>query len=57
MNALITAGIRILEVLFFGGCVGSFIVVVIAGIEDFAIIFERGGNETGGATSNETSSE
>jgi hypothetical protein len=48
VNVLVKAGVRLLEVLFFGGCIGSFIVVVVAGIEDFATVFERGGQSENG---------
>jgi hypothetical protein len=48
MDVLITIGIRLLEVLFFGGWIGSLIVVVVAAIEDFATVFEHEENDTGG---------
>lgn len=49
MNELMTIGIRVLEVLFFGGCVGSLIVVAVAGIEDVATVFEHDIPESEGA--------
>ncbi len=57
MNELVKIGIRVLEVLFFGGCIGSLIVVVVAGIEDFATVFESGESEDGGAVTGDSSSQ
>ena len=51
MNELITIGIRVLEVLFFGGCIGSLIVVAVAGFEDIATVFEHDIPENEGAVS------
>lgn len=45
MNLPATIGIRVLEVLFLGGCVGPLIVVAVAGVEDCATIITHKENE------------
>ena len=51
MNEVINIGIRALEVLFFGGLVGSAILVVITAIEDVETVF--GSDEAESATEKE----
>jgi hypothetical protein len=41
MNALAVIGIRILEVMFAVGWIGSLLVVLLAGIEDLSTIFSH----------------
>ena len=41
MNVLLAAGIRVLEFLFFGGWIGSLLVIVLSGIEDMETIFDK----------------
>jgi len=41
MNVLVMIGIRVLEVLFFAGWVGSAVVLLLTSIEDVETIFER----------------
>ncbi len=41
MNVLVKIAVRALEFLFFAGCIGSFLVVLLAGVEDVHSIFER----------------
>ena len=45
MELLIKIGIRIIEVLFFGGVVGSVIVVLITGVEDVETALGGGDDE------------
>jgi hypothetical protein len=40
-HAITVAGIRILEVLFAGGLIGSAILVIITSIEDFREVFDH----------------
>ncbi len=42
MNLVLLWAVRLLELLFAVGCCGSFIVIVLAGIEDLETIFARG---------------
>ena len=39
MNPVVTVCIRILEVLFAIGCVGSVVVIILSGVEDVETIF------------------
>lgn len=57
MSVLVKAGVRLLEILFFGGCIGSLIVVVVAGIEDFATVFDTDTTEPGERSTGEPSAE
>jgi hypothetical protein len=41
MNLLIAILIRIIEVMFVAGVIGSAIVVVLTSVEDFQMLFER----------------
>jgi Na+-transporting NADH:ubiquinone oxidoreductase subunit NqrC len=41
MNALIAILIRIIEVMFVAGVIGSSIVVLLTSIEDFRMLFEK----------------
>jgi hypothetical protein len=41
MNALIAILIRIIEVMFVAGLIGSSIVVLLTSIEDFRMLFEK----------------
>lgn len=41
MDFLVTAGIRIIEFLFFAGWIGSVLVIVLSGIEDFETILSK----------------
>ena len=41
MNLLIAILIRIIEVMFVGGVIGSAIVVVLTSVEDFKMLFEK----------------
>ena len=41
MNALIASLIRIIEVMFVAGVIGSSIVVLLTSIEDFRMLFEK----------------
>jgi hypothetical protein len=41
MNEAIKIGIRALEVLFFGGLAGSFILIVITTVEDLETVLDR----------------
>ena len=41
MNALIAVLIRIIEVMFVAGVIGSAIVVLLTSIEDFKMLFEK----------------
>ncbi len=40
-SLLITIGIRILEFLFFAGWIGSLLVLLLAGYEDFRTVFDH----------------
>ncbi len=41
MQAIVRGGMGFLEVLFFTGWLGSLVVVLISGIEDMEIVFQR----------------
>jgi hypothetical protein len=41
MNLLIAIPIRIIEVMFVAGVIGSAIVVVLTSVEDFKMLFEK----------------
>jgi len=41
MDFLITTGIRILEFLFFAGWIGSFLVILLSGIEDIETVLNH----------------
>jgi hypothetical protein len=41
MGELVKIAIQILEALFFGGCAGSLLVVLLAGVEDMESVMER----------------
>jgi hypothetical protein len=41
MNLLIAILIRIIEVMFVAGVIGSVIVVVLTSVEDFKMLFEK----------------
>lgn len=41
MDALIHTGVRVLEVLFVVGWAGSLLVLLLSGVEDIRIIFEK----------------
>lgn len=45
MNPMAKAGIRILEVMFVAGWVGSALVILLAGVEDLFTVFQRGKGE------------
>ena len=45
MNPLARAGIRIIEVMFVAGGIGSALVIILAGIEDLLTVFRRGTEE------------
>jgi hypothetical protein len=47
MNALVAIAVHTLEVLFFGGWIGSALVIFLSGIEDAHSVFA--GKETGEA--------
>lgn len=51
MSEAINIGIRALEVLFFGGLIGSAVLVIITAVEDIETVF--GGNEAESATERE----
>jgi len=48
MNALASALIRLVEVMFVAGVLGSAIVVFLTSIEDFKMLFERQPSPTNG---------
>ena len=41
MNTLVTVLIRIIEVMFVAGLIGSAIVVLLTSVEDFEMLFEK----------------
>jgi len=41
MDFLASAGIRILEFLFFAGWIGSLLVILLSGVEDFETILSK----------------
>ena len=41
MDMLITIGVRLLETMFAAGAIGSFLVLVLSGIEDLETLFGR----------------
>ena len=41
MSYLLAAGIRILEFLFFAGWIGSLLVILLSGVEDFETILSK----------------
>ncbi len=45
MNPFAKAGIRILEVMFVAGWVGSALVILLAGVEDLFTVLQRGKGE------------
>jgi hypothetical protein len=41
MNTVISLLIRLIEIMFVGGIIGSAVVVLLTSIEDFKMLFER----------------
>ncbi len=50
MQTLVRSGMFLLEALFFAGCMGSLVVVVISGIEDLETIFQKDTELPGAST-------
>lgn len=50
MTAVIHFGIHLLEALFVAGSIGSALVIVLSGIEDLHVIFEKDEPAAGGAS-------
>jgi len=46
MKLLITAGIRLLEFLFFAGWIGSLLVILLSGVEDVETVFSKDENSS-----------
>ncbi len=45
MNPIVRAGIRIIEVMFVAGWIGSALVMALAGVEDLLTMFRSGKGE------------
>jgi len=50
MDVLITIAVRLLEAMFVAGGIGSFLVLVLSGIEDLETLFGRSDEAEAGST-------